>query len=233
MLDTTRGVPRARAWPRKRPTIKSAFQRRMMTWFGDAMSRIKYAESRAVDGAIKASRGTGFYPRDLLMAAYSGTIIGPIETPEGTVIVKKRGLQEVAFQGTLLNLTPNYAKAASTQIINWTEIPVIDTCGCYNPANVTRLTIPAGVTIANIRAALRTDTDNTLRIYLEIRRNGADRIAWQDISQTQQGSNEVETGPLPVNEGDYFEVRSYFSEARTLQNPIGNCFSIEILAASF
>ena len=74
MIDTVRGVLRVRKWPKKRGTPKSALQRWWIDWFTQANLLAKYADGLSQAGAIALTKGSGLYPRDVLLAAMRGRL---------------------------------------------------------------------------------------------------------------------------------------------------------------
>lgn len=74
MVDTVRGVLRVRKWPRKRGTPKSALQRWWNDWFRQANLLAKYADPMSQARAIELTKGSGLYPRDVLLKAMRGTL---------------------------------------------------------------------------------------------------------------------------------------------------------------
>ncbi len=74
MIDTVRGVIRVRKWPRKRGPPKSESQRFWIDWFKQANLLAKYVDPIQQVRAIEMSKGTGVYPRDVLLMAMRGTL---------------------------------------------------------------------------------------------------------------------------------------------------------------
>ena len=74
MIDTVRGVLRVRKWPKKRGTPRSALQRWWVDWFTQANLLAKYADGLSQANAIKITKGTGLYPRDVFLMAMRGRL---------------------------------------------------------------------------------------------------------------------------------------------------------------
>lgn len=74
MVDTVRGVVRVRKWPKKRGTPKSARQRWWISWFKQANLLAKYADAASQRRAIELTKGTGLYPRDILLKTMRGRL---------------------------------------------------------------------------------------------------------------------------------------------------------------
>ncbi len=74
MIDTVRGVLRVRKWPKKRGTPKSALQRFWIDWFTQANLLAKYVDGASAARAIEMTKGTGLYPRDVLLEAMRGRL---------------------------------------------------------------------------------------------------------------------------------------------------------------
>ncbi len=74
MVDTVRGVLRVRKWPKKRGTPKSELQRWWIDWFRQANLLAKYADGMAMARAIQMTKGSGLYPRDIILKAMRGRL---------------------------------------------------------------------------------------------------------------------------------------------------------------
>lgn len=75
MIDTVRGVLRVRAWPKKTGTPKSALQRWWNDWFRQANFLAKYTDGMSAARAIELTKGTGLYPRDIILRAMRGRLL--------------------------------------------------------------------------------------------------------------------------------------------------------------
>lgn len=74
MVDSVRGVLRVRKWPKKRGTPRSAAQRWWIDWFKQANLLAKYASDMDQARAIEMTKGSGMYPRDVLLKAMRGRL---------------------------------------------------------------------------------------------------------------------------------------------------------------
>ena len=75
VVDTVRGVLRVRAWPKKRGTPKSAAQLFWIDWFRQANLLAKYADAQSMISAIELTKGSRWYPRDILLKAMRGRLL--------------------------------------------------------------------------------------------------------------------------------------------------------------
>lgn len=82
MIDTFRGVLRVRKWPKKRGRPRSAKQRFWVDWFVQANRLAKYADGMSLARAIEMTKGSGLYPRDVLLMAMRGRLY-TWSTPDG------------------------------------------------------------------------------------------------------------------------------------------------------
>ena len=82
MVDTVRGVLRVRKWPRKRPGPRTAIERFWSDWFTQANKLAKYADAMSQVRAIQMTKGSGMYPRDVLLKAMRGRLYA-WTTPDG------------------------------------------------------------------------------------------------------------------------------------------------------
>ncbi len=82
MIDTVRGVLRVRKWPRKRPGKRTAIERFWTDWFVQANKLAKYADGMSQARAIQMTKGSGMYPRDVLLKAMRGRLY-TWTTPDG------------------------------------------------------------------------------------------------------------------------------------------------------
>jgi hypothetical protein len=88
MIDTVRGVPRARAWPKKRGSPKSPAQRFAVEEFKRASDLTKRLDGAIMAELYEAADGTPFYPRDLAFMAMFGRMLAVtdlVRGPEGWI----------------------------------------------------------------------------------------------------------------------------------------------------
>ncbi len=74
MVDTVRGVLRVRKWPKKYGKPRSALQAWWIDWFRQANLLAKYADGMTQARAIKITKGSGLYPRDVMLKAMRGRL---------------------------------------------------------------------------------------------------------------------------------------------------------------
>lgn len=74
MIDTVRGVLRVRKWPKKYGKARSALQQYWIDWFRQANLLAKYADGAQQARAIAMTKGSGLYPRDVMLKAMRGRL---------------------------------------------------------------------------------------------------------------------------------------------------------------
>lgn len=229
MVDTVRGKVRVRAWPKPRGRPKSAAVRSQNKWFKEATQKLNHIAPSQLKIAIEAAKGTGFYPRDLLMNAMSGGII-ELVFPDGTVLTSgRRFLEEIMFQGVLLQQdTMTTIPSGTTTLIPF-PTPILDTAGFWDAANPARITIPASVSIARLSAYFTTDNiNNSGSFVLFFFKNGAEFQRWQGTLSTWPMLGSFTT-PILVSEGDFFEMKMFLSPANRSSGDRRTSFSLEVL----
>ena len=233
IVDTYRGKVRVRSWKSKLSRPLHPHTQYMNAWFSDACRKIKYADAQAVDFAIKAAKGTGLYPRDILMRATGAGLVDLYE-PDGTPIqYKKQGLFPVSFQGIRLQRTSNFAVAASTPTdIPW-PVPVIDTAGMWNSITPTRIIIPNGVNVVRLTGSIRATVSTAILANLYIVQTGGSTIVEQNINVCQWCGVALDSGPIPVVAGDSFRLGVVVSSARSIGFTKATNFCCEILDADY
>jgi len=233
IVDTYRGKVRVRSWKGKLKRPLHPHTTYMNAWFSDACRKIKYADARAVDFAIQTAKGTGLYPRDILMASMAGGLVD-IDLPDGTPITYKRqGLFPVSFQGARLQKNANQAIAASTPTdLTWQTV-VIDTIGMFDPVNPTRITIPPGVNVVRFTGGTRATVSTATLANTYVVKTGSTTVAEQNINSCQWCGTTIDTGPIPVAEGDIFRMGIVVANARNMGFTPATFFACEILDADY
>lgn len=229
MVDTVRGRVRVRAWPKKRGRPKSAAVRDQNAWFKAAVRHLNHVDPGQMKIAIEAAKGTGFYPRDLLMHAASGGMI-EIVFPDGKVMTSgRRFLEEKMFQGcTLHKDTKQLLIAGAFATLSW-PLPVFDTAGFFDAAANTRITIPPNVSIVSLVGGFRTDNRVTSgSVVLQILKNGSEFLRFQ-FSYSTWPICGLFSGPRPVLEDDYFEMQVYATNQQETSDNGQTFFSLEVL----
>lgn len=230
MVDTWRGVVRVRKWPDKRGRPKSAAVRAQNDWFRDANRLASRAPGAQVSTAIEITKGSGLYPRDILLRMMAGNL-GPIILPNGDTLTKAtKRIEPVLYQGTTLQLTANFPLLANTLTpITW-PLPVIDKLGMWSPGAPTLLTIPAGVKTVQLFGTLDSIAANVHTCFHQIHMNGALIVL---ISNTGVNANAVpiSTPAVPVVAGDTFSLQAFTSLASNLQALPITSFTLNVLEA--
>ena len=119
----------------------------------------------------------------------------------------------LTFTGARLVGAATTLTAGALTTLNWSTTPTFDTNGFFNPATPTRLTIPAGmagyyeITTLGSVAGIAQDK----RWLLIVTKNGATTLSLCDltVAQTFDTRNNVSTGPVYLNAGDYITVGMY------------------------
>lgn len=232
ILYARRGQLIVQAWPRKRGRPKSPITREQNEWFTAVNRLAKRCDPGQQKIAIEATKGTGLYPRDLLIALMAGGMVEPVY-PDGSVVKAGRYFRKkIMFQGAILGLTAPQAMPANTIVTFLWPLPLVDTAGFWNVAAPTRLTIPAGIDVVELFAGwAAVGGAGTNRNLALIYKNGglARAINWQSILDPNDA---VASGPLIVAEGDFFEAKGLYGAAT---NAIGNertFFSLNVLGAT-
>jgi len=95
MIDTFRGVLRVRKWPAKYGKPRSALQAWWVDWFKQANLLAKYADPMSQARAIEMTKGSGMYPRDVLLKAMRGRLYF-WSTPDGWKWYSVAAIQDVS-----------------------------------------------------------------------------------------------------------------------------------------
>jgi len=233
VVDTVRGKTRVRKWPRARGKRLHPHTTYMNNWFRDACNKLKYADTRAIDFAIKATKGTGLYPRDVLMAGMGSGLIDLV-LPDGTPITYKRqGLHPVAFQGCIVPKTANQSVTGGVYTsISW-SLPNIDTAGIFNLGIPTRFTVPPGVNIVRAEVQVSCTVAGAVLTAMRLLKNGATTLADNRFGSIERGACSFDSGAIPVQNGDYLEWQVNYASARILQGGLLCRANVEILDADY
>ena len=229
VVDTFRGQIRVRKWPRKRGKPTHPATIRQNTWFKEANQLAKRIWPDQMSLAMAMTKGTGLYPRDLILRQMSGGIYD-LYMPDGRHYLPTSMPREaIMFQGAILNLTANQALTAGAQnVITW-PLPVLDTMGFWNILTPTRLTIQPGVEFVELKAtwsAISAAGANRTAIFFK--KNGAlGPTDWRE--DTGSNSATVVYPANPVVTGDFFEVVILPSLARTAEGSIRTSFTLTAL----
>ncbi len=232
MVDTYRGQIRVRAWPRKRGTPKSEEVRDQNLWFTQANKLAKRIDPSQQALAIEMTRGTGMYPRDLLIGQQAGGIYDVIEA-DGTNPQYRRYFRDtIMFQGAILELTADQAVPAGVfTTIVWT-LPVIDTAGFWNAGQPTRLTIPEGIEVVGVSAGWESTInigapDTSARII----RNGAEE-ARNQAKAAGFGAMTPSKGAISVSKDDFLEFEIFSAVNAFTKGDQRTFFTLQVLQAT-
>lgn len=232
-MDSHFGKFRMRGWPNGRGLTLPPHTAYMNDWFRQVSFLTKRVAGPQMNIAIDLSKGTGLYPRDVLMKMMTRPMY-KIGQPDGTTLLPQRqGIYPVAFQGAILQLTSPWAfTGGASRTVDW-PVPVKDTAGMYDGIVPSRLTIQPGINI--VRLEFRQQWSAFLQddCLVWIRKNGAEIVAIVDLPAVNQGRLACDTGPIPVQVGDYFEARTFCPVNRSLAAGGQTQFSCEILDAQY
>lgn len=232
MVDTIRGRVRVRAWPKKRGRPKSAAVRSQNDWFKAATRKLNDLDPGQMRIAIEAAKGSGFYPRDLLMNAMSGGMIDLV-FPDGQVISSRRPfLEDVMFQGCILNQDTVQSLPGGGFTPITFPLPVLDTAGFWNVAKPTIITIPENVAVARFTAGWRSNDiilNGQFIQFLEV-----DTVTIARFSQNVGGwpGGGINTGPRVVSQGQEYRFLVYVAALNATQGNEQTFFQCEVLETS-
>jgi len=232
MIDTFRGVMRVRKWPRKRGPSKSPAVRQQNAWFKAANEIAKRAHGSQIAQSMVLARGTGLYPRDLIIRAIGVGLID-IVFPGGNISTYRQGgIDPVAFQGAIVQLAaPIAIPIGVSTVMTWT-LPLKDTGGFWNVAFPTRLTIPAGVTIVGLHCRSLERVTRAGQMQILIAKNGAVEFGRAGYNATSFHGESWDSGPMVVIPGDYFEMLLNFGYSGNAPAGDFTQMAIEILEAA-
>lgn len=232
MVDTFRGRIRIRAWPRKRGPSKSTEVQQQNAWFKAANLLAKKAAGPQIVTAMEAAKGTGLYPRDIILRAM-GVGLFDIILPGGELVTYRQGgVDPVAFQGAILELAVAIPIPANTTTLIVYPLPLVDTALFWDIANPTRLTIPTGVTIVRFTARTYEEVTQVGQLLIMLFKNGAPALARVGFNATAWHGETLESGAIQVVAGDYFEMGVHMAYPGTADANGRTHFSVEILEAT-
>lgn len=130
------------------------------------------------------------------------------------------GVHGMKFMGALVQMSEaqNISSGSFTTLQWGTE--VYDTDNIFDPANPTRLTVPAGVSVVRIIANITFASNAAGGRRLQTLKNGAAHsgrlyVAYQAMSGADTRIYAA-TPPLQVAPGDYFELQAYQDSGSTI-----------------
>jgi len=229
VFTTHRGKFIAKKWPKKAgkataPPLITSQQR-----FAEAQQLIKYVTGDDMDDAIQVAKGTGLYPRDVLMSAmtvglYDLANVGKYLITNGVYYLRPK-----MFQGAIVEKASNQSVPAATPTtITWDD-PVLQTVPILFPAQPTRLVVPTGVTVVELSVSLRSVATNNGAHQLLIRDKNNDIVSGIQETSNQRVTLACSTGPIVVSPGDWFVASIFFAASGTIDHTFGTRFSMSLL----
>ena len=232
VVDVTRGSLRVRRWPQATGNPKSPAVRAMNNWMKSAIELAKFMDPYFVSAGHRAAKGTGLYPRDIVIQAMAGNVAW-VQLIDGPTITKRRYFREpVMYQGARVQrINGQSISGTGITYLNWEE-PIIDTAGMFNLGSPSRLTVPAGVSRINVKGGARINASSSGTLGLHFRKNGTDELFRSQTQCTATRGGMSETGPINVQPGDYFELGLSATGGGSLQVGTFTWFAADILEAS-
>ena len=222
ILYADRGQLRVRSWPRKRGPSKSSEVRIQNQWFTDANKLAKHCAASQQVQAIALTKGTGLYPRDLLLKCMVGGIIAPITADGRELQVMRKVVEPVTFQGFNLRLNANQNIGIGVMAAPTWPLPHRDTLGFWSVASPTLITIPLGVTMMQFYSGALAAAQWNNWMIGQIRDPAGDSWGRSDnVGNTSHGI-QVGTGPIVVTPGQQFEAVWQLGAGGVLQGTTEN-----------
>lgn len=232
MLDSSRGVPRMRVWPKKRGKNLPAITAQNNAIFTERNRLAKYAASQLIIAAMETTKGTGLYPRDLLMRAMA-TGLYDVEKPDLTFYTHRRDrIDFMPFQGFILQLIANQFIGTNVSKAPIWPLPVRDTAQFFNAGAPTLITVPIGVTVMEFFSGHASAFSNGGRMLETLHQNGGAAIKYDNRQTSGTGGMAMSSGPIVVAAGDQIEVRFFMSSGGTINGTPQTFFAGQILEAS-
>lgn len=217
VLYAHKGQLRIQSWPRKRGPSKSPQVRIQNQWFKDANKLAKHCAASQQAQAIAMTKGTGLYPRDLLLKCMVGGIIAPITADGRELLHKRKVVNPVTWQGFALNLAANHNIGIGVLAAPPWPLPTRDDLGFWSVASPGKITIPPGVTWMNLMAAGQCVGTYGGNMLVTIR-----NAAGREFGRSEAGGNTnhgsyVSSGPIPVIAGETYAAKWFFTANGNLQ----------------
>lgn len=229
VVDTVRGKVRVRKWPAKRGRPKSPAVRAQNEWFKEANRLAKVGSTQQIKAAMVATKGSGLYPRDILLRSMAGNL-GPFRFDDGALVQKRRlEFPDMTFQGAVLNLAVNTSLSGGTvNYVTW-PLPVIDTASFWDVSNPTRITIPSLAAVVQITCQALTVSGDSTSLRGFIRQNGTTFVGHQQCDSAATAGLSMTLGPFVPVVGDYFEFGILPNNTDTFVAGIATGFNIQVL----
>jgi len=228
IIDTYRGKFRIRSWPRKAGPATNPYLQRIQQRFKEATHTMKFVDAKFVNQAIEIARGKGLYPRDVLGHAIMSGMVDMIDEFGQIETHWEPRLEQVMYQGCRVQRTSNLSVlAATTTPIPWQQA-IIQTVPIFNLALPNRLTVPSNVNIVELKAGFRGNTAVTNTTQFVIRKNGSEFVAELTVDNDSTPAGEIDTGPIPVIAGDWFDVTYFGVSANVIAAVQRTYFAMEL-----
>jgi len=229
VVDTFRGQYRVKAWPKKRGPTSDPIQQQRIDRFANANRLAKFIAGPWWIKAQKLAKGTGLYPRDILVQAMTAGA-WDLAMHDGTLVTQKRWeLNQVSFQGCVLQKTATQSILANTETpINW-DGATIQTWPFFDAAFPQRLTVPSNVARVRLSAGIRSVASVTSPHFIIIRQTGTTLRAAQSVAYTGAVNLTTQTAVIDVTAGNWFDCRVFWGGAGTF-SAVSQCyFQAEIM----
>ena len=167
MVDVVRGTIRVRKWPKKRGKPRSEAQRFWVDWFKQANLLAKYVDAASATLAIELTKGSGWYPRDVLLKAMRGRLYWWTDQ-DGRKWFPMAAVGDISL--TLDVLAQTVGSVLVRAVDRWRAPPagvsgdVLTNKGPGNPPEWAPITGAAGVTQEEL-AGSPVVVDNTASLY--------------------------------------------------------------------
>lgn len=197
----------ARKWPRKVGPSPLPYQQETVQRFVDANKLAKHAAPEQIIEAMKATKNTGLYPRDLLTKAML-TGLFDIVLPDGQIISRAPLTYEVpVFLGFSIYRTAALSLVGGVDtIISWDSAEA-NAIGLWNPANPTYITVPSGVSIMTFSAQVGFANGVNSTVFAQIASpTNTNLRAQQGVNSSISARFSLTTGPVVVSAGQQVSV---------------------------
>jgi len=228
VTTTWRGRFIVRAWPKKAGKAKAPALIASQEQFRQAQKLIKLVSGDAMDDAIQIAKGTGLYPRDVLMSAMTVGLYD-MATSDGYLMTHAvYYLRPKMFQGAIVQKFSNQSITANVSTaITWDD-PILQTVPILFPAQPTRLVVPAQTTVVSLTACVRSvGLVNGIK-QLVIANQAGKLIAGTQEQSNQRATLSCSTGPIVVTPGDWFRAIVFFGANAVIDFSAGTHFSMTL-----
>jgi len=229
VVCSVRGQYYVRKWPKKRGTPTDPIQLSRIKRFADANRLAKFIKAGWWIQAMAQAKGSGLYPRDVLVQAMLTGQADVAEPDGGYISYKEFFLEEAMFQGCSVQRTAGQGIGAGAETAIIWQTPIIQTVPIFSAGQPTRLTVPTNVNMVNLKASVRSSAAVNGLQFLLIRNQAAALLGAQSVTQNATVNLQCETGPIYVTPGDWFDCRVFLGAAGTISGVVQTWFSMEIL----